>query len=361
MSNSSNPVRPLWIGTFPVAGIGTPSGRGEGIWRTDLDLVTGELSPAEQVCEAPAPSFLVLDRAHGLLHATAEADPEGSVTSWQIHDRALEPRGAISSGGSSPTHLSALPGLLLVSNYGDGTVGALVLDEAGLPRELIRLPHSGSGPVADRQEGSHAHSTLPTPAGRVALACDLGTDELRRLPLGGRDASQVREDGVAFRFTPGSGPRHAVFRRGSALVDVVTELSAELVTLAWDGRDAEQVSVVPAGPPHDTDDQPSHLAPSADGRLLYVAHRGAGTLAVAELPTADASDPTPVLLGETPVGSTWPRHFAVVRGANAREFIVVAGERAGRIHVLVRDPGERLPRPCGTGGVVPSPAFILAG
>ena len=54
---------PLWIGTYPVAGAGTPVGLGEGIWRVDLDPATGALSNARQVVETPSPSFLALHPA----------------------------------------------------------------------------------------------------------------------------------------------------------------------------------------------------------------------------------------------------------------------------------------------------------
>ena len=355
--------RTLWIGTFPAAGIGTPAGLGEGIWRTRLDLVTGALTTPEQVCRTPAPSFLATAQRGAVIHATAETEPDGRLTSWLVDGDGLREVASVSSRGPSPTHLALAPGALLACDYGDGTVAAAPLDARGAVREPVRAARrTGSGPVPGRQDGPHAHSATLAPGGRIALVCDLGTDELRRILLGGAVPGILDEGDPAFRFRPGSGPRHALFRPGGRLLDVVTELSAEVVTLAWDGESAHEVARRPT-----TDDagtgvasdparicQPSHLAASTDARLLYVANRGPGTISVF------ARHPDGVrLLGEVATGSTWPRHFAVVPGRDGREFLVVAGQLAWRLHVLVRDPGADMPRPTGHGADVPSPAFVL--
>jgi 6-phosphogluconolactonase (cycloisomerase 2 family) len=367
MATDSPAFRRLWIGTFPVAGIGTPAGRGEGIWLTRIDLASGRLSPAVQACRTPAPSFLARVPGRDVLHATGEASPEGVVTTWTVEGDALRPLSSIPSLGDSPTHVAVARGLLLACNYGDGTVLAAGLDEGGLPRRPARaLRHGGGGPVLSRQEGSHAHSATFTPDGATALVCDLGTDELRRLRLGPPARPGAREDGVAFRFRPGSGPRHAAFRRGGRVLDVVTELSAELVTLTWDGRSAAETARRPAQVTTlGQEDLPSHVTPSADGKLLYVGNRGPGTISVFALPdpAGGAALAGPAPLGEVSAGSAWPRHLAVVPGLGGREFIVVAGERAGRLHVLARDAAEALPRllPEAFGTPVPSPAFVLPG
>lgn len=361
---ASTHIQPLtlWIGTFPVAGIGTAAGLGEGIWRTELDPATGELSPAVQVCEVPAPSFLVRHPDAPVVHATAEAEPEGAVSVLAVEGDTLRPLSRVSSAGAAPTHLAQLPGLLVASNYADGTVGVIPLDGTGRPAgDTAGLRHSGSGPRADRQEGSHAHSATVAPGGRVVLVCDLGTDELRRLRVeddGGR--VRLTEDGTAHRFAPGSGPRHAVFLPDGRHLLVVTELSAEVVLLEWDGEVATEVSrtdlAAGAPGPH----LPSHLVLShrddAPGYLLDVADRGPGTLVTLGV----AEDGNAIrLLGRTQAGVSWPRHFAVVGAPGGRSLIVVAGETDGVVRVLERTPGSALPHLLPGGTHVPSPAFVL--
>ncbi len=367
MTHAGHPSRSLWIGVFPAAGLGTPAGLGEGIWRTRIDLVTGRLEPAVQACETPAPSFLALDADHRILHATGETSPEGVVTSWALEGDDLRAVCSLASMGDSPTHVVVAPGVLLACNYGDGTVLVADLRPDGVPQRPTRaLPHVGHGPDRERQLSAHAHSTTLAPGGGVALVCDLGTDELRRVRITPGGQPTVREDGVAHRFRPGSGPRHAAFRQGGAVLDVVTELSAELVTLAWDGESATETGRrAVQETSRRRDDLPSHLAWSTDHQLLYVGNRGPGTLSVFARPGTRPSptDPGLVPVGEVPVGSPWPRHFAVIPGVGGREFIVVAGERASALHVLVREPGEALPHLLAEDmwARVPAPACVLAG
>ncbi|WP_312349263.1 beta-propeller fold lactonase family protein [Actinomyces sp.] len=351
-------TRTLWIGTFPVAGIGTTAGLGEGIWRTDLDLDSGQLTTAVQVCRVPAPSFLVRHPQAPVVYATAEAEPEGAVSVLAVEGDTLHPLSRVTSAGAAPTHLAQLPGFLVASNYADGTVGAVPLDAAGLPAgSTTALRHCGSGPRPDRQERSHAHSTTVAPGGRVALVCDLGTDELRRLRVvGGR----LVEDGVAHRFPPGSGPRHAVFLPEGRYLLVVTELSSEVVLLEWDGEAATEVTrtdlAAGAPGPH----LPSHLVLSerddAPGYLLDVADRGPGVLVTLGV---DEDGGTLEVLGRTGTGVSWPRHFAAIGAPDGRTLLVVAGETEGVLRVLERTPDSPLPRLLPGGTRVPSPAFVL--
>ena len=356
----SSPLSPtsstcaLWIGTFPVAGLGTPAGLGEGIWRTEIDLVTGPLAPARQVCTIPAPSFLVRDPGRPLIHATAEVEHEGSLSHFAVTEETLELASSSPSGGGAPTHLAWTPTALYVSNYSEGTWAALELGDDGLPSGVVaRRTWAGSGPNAERQEGPHAHST--TLLGDVALVADLGTDSLRMYPLGS-GGLPIDEGGAAFALGPGSGPRHGIVREGGRFIDVVTELSAEVVTMTWNGKNLFEVGRVKVASAPSSLDQPSHIAASNDGRRVYVANRGPGTIAVFDVESMPGALRR---VGEVWCGSSWPRHFAVIDADDGGEFIVVAGELANRVHVLRRAPGHAVPDLLDGDIEIPSPAFVL--
>ena len=342
--------RRLWIGTFPVAGIGTPAGLGEGIWTTELDLSTGELAPARQVCETPAPSFLVRDPGRGVVHATSEV-ADGGVTTWREDGGTLSFVSAVSTGGAEPTHLTLVDGRLVACNYGDGTVAVLDASD-GVPRAPRFLHHTGSGPVAERQQCSHAHSCLPLPGQEGVLVMDLGADEVRTVRFTGTDA---REDPHVLHLAPGSGPRHGARRPTSHLCDVTCELSGDLATLAWDGHAPHLVGTVPVEGARLL----SHIAVSGVASQVYVADRGTGLVHVFALPGDDDADPRPTPLGAADSGSTWPRHFAVVPDGRGGEFLVVAGQLAGRVGVLHRPDGLTLPRLLPYAVSIPSPAFVL--
>lgn len=327
-------TRTLWIGTYPPAGIGTPPGRGEGIYRVDLDPVSGVLSTPRRVVETPAPSFVVR-RPDGTVLYAADESEAGRVAAFRVHDEGLEPLGTASSGGAHPCHLLLDGDRLYAANYGDGALGVLSLAADGtfVADEPQVLHHTGSGPDADRQEGPHAHFVALTPGGHV-LVVDLGTDEVRRYR---RTPAGLAPAGVAAALPAGTGPRHLVLGRGFAYL--TGELDSTVHVLRWDAATDTGVLVqtlpVPgaveapgvaggdaraAGSP-----APSHLA--LDGRELVVGVRGVGALSR----FAVADDGLLTHVADQPLPTGTPRHHAVVDG-----WTVVAEQVPGAVTVLER-------------------------
>ena len=347
--------RTLWIGSYPPAGIGTPSGEGEGIYRCELDLATGRLTFPELVIETPAPSFLALHPDGGVLYAVDE-DKDGQVTAFRVHDERLEPLGTVPSGGEHPCHLLADGDLLYVANYGDGALGVLPLapDGSFATSAPQVLPGSGSGPDAERQRGPHAHFVVRAPGGHV-LVVDLGADRIRRYV---RVAGGLEPAGVAATLPPGTGPRHLAFegwfsygdeQDGGRFAYVTGELDATVCVLAWDPATdtGEVVQTLPAtkgrpGPAlpgsaatagdvraawtASAAPSPSHLALA--GSDLVVGVRGTGTLSR----FAIGADWLLTYRADQALSTPTPRHFAVVGG-----WTVVAEQVPGAVAVLGRD------------------------
>lgn len=324
----------LWIGTYPVAGAGSPAGLGEGIWRARVDPATGTWHGARQVAELPAPSFLVAHPSGSVVYAVGET-ADGTVTALgadgvDLDDGLLRPLGTVRSGGDDPCHLLLAPGAtaLYVTNYSSGTVGVLPLAAdgtwseevlaAGGPVQVFTAADSmtsGPGPEVDRQDGPHAHAALVAPGGRHLLVTDLGTDELRRYRI--RGDGLLEADGIAARLPAGTGPRHLAAGPGGH-VYVVGELDSTVHVLRWapDTATAVLVQTVPAcsTAPRPDGRGRRNLAAHLDvvDRRVLVSVRGADVLTSFAV-SPGGSELTP--LGEWPTGGTWPRHFAVVDGA----------------------------------------------
>ncbi|WP_034621525.1 lactonase family protein [Cellulomonas sp. URHE0023] len=330
----------LWIGTYPVAGAGTPVGLGEGIWR--VELVDGAVHDARQVVETPSPSFLALHPSGTVLYAANE-QADGTVTAFDVVGDSLVHRATVPSGGADPCHLllDTDGRALLVANYSSGALAVLPLDATGgFVDEVHVLGHVGAGPHPQRQEGPHAHFVAHAPGGWV-LVVDLGTDEIRRYR---RTADSLRDDGIAVTLPPGTGPRHLTFSADGRFAYVVGELDVTVRVLAWDAGSgtAEPVQVVPATLDGTSGALPSHIL--LDGRRLLVGTRIADV--VAEFETGDDGRLTHVADHALP--GRWPRHFEVVDG-----WTVVADQVSGDLAVLARDGSVRGSWP------LPAPACVL--
>jgi 6-phosphogluconolactonase (cycloisomerase 2 family) len=304
----------LRIGTYPADGAEPRSG--EGIWRVTLDRSNGALSGEELAITTTAPSFLAFHPSGRVLYAVGETE-QGDVSAFSVDGDELRHLRTVPTGGSFPCHLLVSGEALWVANYGDGVVTRLDLDDDGEPVGAPAVYRNvGSGPNTERQEGPHAHYVHDAGNGSVWVT-DLGTDEIRRFTPSG-------PDGLAAVLPPA----------GSAVV--VGELDSRLHMVSIDGSGAVLSSVpalatsVPDGQPS----QPSHIdvgASTATRNLLYAATRGPDVLAV----FAVEDGQTLTHLSDTPVGGSWPRHFAVVPALDASaDFVVVANQYSSSLDVL---------------------------
>lgn len=323
-------LQTLWIGTYPVAGQGSATGVGEGLWQTQLDTETGRLTPPRQVVQIAAPSFLAFGEDPRLMYAVNES-LEGALTTLRLKDGGAEIIAEVSSGGAHPCHIvfdKALHSLVVV-NFTSGTLSVIEVDSNGRPhlegpRQVIEL--EGSGPVPDRQTSAHPHFVLPTPDGRHILVVDLGSDVIRRFD---RDliARRLVDDGAAVRMPRGSGPRHAAFSHDGRRLYVAGEFGAQLHTVEWDTANASGhvVASVPAYPSDLGNSELAHI--TVDGDKVLVGVRGADVLVEHR---SDPDEGTTFQQAHHLPGS-WPRHHAVIE-----DWTVVALQRSNRLAVLDR-------------------------
>jgi 6-phosphogluconolactonase len=319
----------------------------EGDWRIVASAVTSN------------PSFVA--RSGDLLLAVGE-DESGSVSSFRIAGDALERVASVEHGEAAPCHVAvdAASGVLLVANYGAGSVTAVPFDAAsgalGRPVTLT-LPHR-TGPVADRQEAPHAHQVVPTPWG-THLVSDLGGDAIHELVVERSGATTVREPrggadgaGLALRLTrtidvaPGTGPRHMLVRGGA--LHVVGELDGLLHTFELDAATVRAAGTEPTvvrAPASDDDVvQPSHLDASPSGRLFTALVRGRDSVSVFDAtlrgPQGGADAAHPRLASEHRIGAALPRHHAHL---DDRTVVVAAQEGNALVEVdLVTGAARRV-------------------
>lgn len=325
-------------------------GRAEGIVAARRDPRTGGLTPLGTAAVTPSPSFLVRHPALPVLYAVNEG-AEGRVSAFATDpDGGLTLLGVGETGGAEPCHLAVVQDgrHLVVANYGGGSVAVFPLDAAGVPGKRSDLVHhEGHGADPQRQEKAHCHMVSPDPDGGPLLAVDLGTDSVYRYDL---DAASGRLVPRAPRLrTPaGTGPRHLARHPDGRRCWLVGELDGTVTgyELTPDGALHQRVRVDASGRAGHV--QPSEVAVGPDGRFLYVANRGVGTVAVFAV-----AGERPELVAEVDTGGEWPRHFALRDG-----HLYVADERADMIRIFRVDPGTGVPEPVGEPVPVASPTCV---
>lgn len=333
----------VYLGCYTPA----TGGRGEGVVAARRDAATGTLAILGTAATTPSPSFLARHPTLPVLYAVNEL-AEGTVSAWRTRpDGELHPLAVRATGGDSPCHLAVAPdgGHLFVANYGSGSVAVFPLDSAGVPGERTDLvAHSGHGADPQRQERAHAHMVAPDPGGGPLLAVDLGTDSVYRYDLD-RSSDRLVPRAPRIRVPAGTGPRHLARHPHGDRFYLVGELDGSVAEfrLDRDGTGHERARVAASARTGHV--QPSEVAVGGDGRFLYVANRGVGTVAVFDLTGAAG----PRLVGEVDTGGGWPRHFSLIG-----DYLYVADERADFVRVFAVDSGN------GTLTVVGAPIAALS-
>ena len=302
------------------------------------------------------PSWLSIHPGGSHLYATSEvgrgdSGGHGSVHAFAIDDSGpaidLVPLGHQTSAGDHPCHLAIDPSgrWLSVANYSTGNVAVLPIRPDGSLGEMTAAAqHTGSGPVAGRQAGPHAHATLFTADGRWLISADLGID--RMVVHAFDSASGTLTPHAEIPAAPGAGPRLLAMLDSRLLV--IHELDNTLGLYDWRDGDARPVQTLSTVPADAGDSIAAGLALSSTGHRIYVTNRGHDTVSVFEYDAVAGL----THLSTRPCDGNWPRSCVVTPGGR---HLVIANRRSDRVSVveLTDDDGDvgpvvdraRLPEP----------------
>lgn len=320
-------------------------GAGPGLQRFSLtpDGLIGEsLTQSSGVVN---PSFI----AHGAQALLAvEERANGSVVALDPESLAVLARA--SSGGADPCHILYREGEVWGANYSSGnafltSLSALLASTTSTtsttPEPPVMFSHPGSGPVAGRQDESHAHQVSATPWETV-MVTDLGADRVDEYAL---QSGQYSLLGSA-ELPPGTGPRHIAFKGDFLLVagelDGYLHVLRRTETASLGGHSWKGLAKIPLAASAQAIElaeqfYPSHLQLSDDGSKLYAAVRGPNTLVVLDVSALGELTP-PVFLAEVSCAGNWPRHFALGQGkAVGQGKIYVANQLSNNVTVFELD------------------------
>ncbi|KAH7100084.1 putative isomerase YbhE [Auriculariales sp. MPI-PUGE-AT-0066] len=192
------------------------SGYAAAISAFNFDSTTGKLSLLSTTPNQNSDSWLETSAGHKALFSAAESGP-GGVESFTIGaDGSLTSVSHTDSGGI-PVSLAVLSNgkEVVTANYDNGQVVSFPIEVDGvtLGEGIFGVKLEGSGPVSDRQDGSHPHHIVEYQ--NEVLISDLGTDKVWRLT---KDASGAYQVAGQVDQAPGSGPRHIAAKDGKLFV-----------------------------------------------------------------------------------------------------------------------------------------------
>lgn len=295
-------------------------------------------------------------------------DLAGSVTPYAIDRQtgALTVAGAAvatapgntAGGGLGYIGIDAPSKTLLVANYAAGVTATLPIAKDGTLRApASTVQDTGSGP-SPRQAGPHVHDATVSPDGRYVLTPDFGADRvfILRFDRGNHTITTEGVPGPGYYATAaGSGPRRILFHPDGRTAYLLSELTADIQTLAWDPECAtltqrQELSTDTAT--FTGTKSAAEMVISADGRFVYVSNRGENTLLVY------ATDPHSGLLTlvqRAACAGTSP--WSISLHPSGR-WLLVANLVSGTVNVFSVDAASGSVTDTGVSASIPSPDCI---
>jgi 6-phosphogluconolactonase len=335
--------------------LASPAKEGGGIYRATLDTDTGKLSEPARVADAKC-SFLALHPSKKSLYAVGE--DKVSAFAIDASSGTLTPLNS-QPCGKGPCFVSITPDgkHALIANYGGGTVAVVAIKEDGSVGEMsASVQHEGKGPNPKRQDKPHPHSFKMDPAGKIALAPDLGLDEVKLYKLDADKGTLKPNVESRIKTPPGGGPRHFDFHPNGKWLYVNNEMgmSVSAFDYASDGT-YEKLGTVSTLTREPTDaDTTSQIQVHPSGKFLYVANRGPNDIASF---TIDQSSGKLTAIGHTPTEGKIPRHFTI---DPTGKWLLVANQGGdGNVVVLKIDQASGAPSSSGNQVKVAQPMCVL--
>lgn len=328
--------RVLFVGTQ------TKPGTSKGIYTYQWSEDTGELSRQELAAEVEMPTFLALAPDGRHLYAANEAEDfegkkSGGVTAFAVHGRKLTRLNAVLAGGTGTCYVSTDHSgrAVFCANYNNGSASSFHVEGSGkLSDAVSNFQYHGHGPVADRQEGSHAHRAMVSPDNNFVLINDLGLDCIHIYKLDAATAQLTPNDPPQWKSAPGTGPRALRFHPNGRWAYCVDELDSSVQVLQWNPRGTlqvvQKVDLTPRNY-HGPTSTGCDIVITRAGDFAYAANRGYDCLVSFRV---DANSGRLTLLARTSSGGQVPRDLTL---DPSERYLLAANQVSDNIAVFARD------------------------
>ena len=323
----------------------------KGIYVSRLDMDSGKLSAPELSAAVDSPNYLAVSPDGRILYV-AVREKDGHVGAFAIDGSTgkLKLLDEKSSGADGLCYVGtdAAGKCVFAANYGSGSVKSFHVNPDGTLADGTFIQHHGSSINPDRQKGPHAHCFVSAPAGKFALACDLGLDKIMIYKVDSANAALTPNDPPYATVAPGSGPRHVAFSPDGKTACVISEMACTVTAFDWDGTQGtlnarQTVSLLPPGE-YDKTFTAAEIAYRPDGRFVYATVRGphkpgANTISVLAV---DAKTGNLSLVQNISCDGDFPRGMGVDPSGR---WLIVGNQKSGTVTVfgIDADTGKLTP------------------
>lgn len=348
--------------------IGTYSGKvSKGIYRSELDLATGKLSPPVLAAEVTSPSFLAIAPNQKFLYSVGEISDFGGKKAGAVNALAIDAAtgdlkllNQQSSVGAGPCHLvvDREGKNVLVANYGGGSAAVLPIRADGSLGEASSFQqHVGSSTDKGRQESPHAHSINVDAKNRFAFVADLGLDKVLVYRLDSAKGTITPNDPPAAKVDVGSGPRHFAFHPQGKFAYVINEMLLTVTAFQYDADKGmltpqQTITTLPAGVTDHKGMSTAEVVAHPNGKFLYGSNRGHHSIAIF------AIDPVTgklTAVGHQGQGIKTPRNFNIDPTGH---FLLVANQDGDSVTVFRIDQTTGKLEPTGSTIEVATPVCV---
>ena len=334
----------VFVGTLNREAPYFQGARGKGLVVYGFDEQTLEIETLAGAAEIENPTYLSVDASGNHVYANWEIFgwKEGMISAYRFNreTNTLDYINSQPSLGSIAAHnmVSRDGSKLLVVNYSMGNGGPdqsvvvySIRPDGGLTPAIASVTQIGTGPDADRQERSHAHSVTELLSDGLAVVADLGADTLTtyRLAIDGSLAPIA-----VSKTAPGAGPRHVAVQPNGQNVIQINEHDTTITSFRLDPLSGTmaQIDSQPAVPSEAR--AINHCADiqiSPDGRFLYGSNRGHDSISTFAV---DEASGKLALVGYCSCGGATPRNLAITPSGH---HLFSANQNADRISIFKRD------------------------
>jgi 6-phosphogluconolactonase len=318
-----------YVGTYTLPGDG--SGNGKGIYRFEVDTLSGELILLKLAIETPSPSWLSLHPSGKYLYAVNEISTfegnSGSVNAFAIDSETRELRflNTVNSCGVGPAYVSvdATGKFAFVANYAGGSVATfpILLDGRLGSASFTHKDTNSVGPKSassappgnfaiSGHDAPHPHMIQADPQNRFVLYTDLGQDRIYVHKFDRSNGQLVPATIPFVALPPGDGPRHFAFHPNGRWFYSIQEEASTIAFFRYDAQSGalthqETLSTLPTG--YAGTNFCSEIVIAASGRFIYAANRLHDSIAM----FAIGSDGRLQHIDDTPTQGDHPRHIAL--------------------------------------------------